>query len=100
MDDDTREDVEETEDSAEAPEDSTEDAPEAAAPEPAPSPEFNFDQLSTQIAELSELVKSVVGTFASRAVDDGAVIAGDTVDDVPEVTDEPPASPYDRDYLI
>lgn len=98
MDDDTREDVEETEDTAEAPEDSTEDAPEAA--EPAPSPEFNIEQISTQIAELSELVKSVVGTFASRAVDDGAVIAGNTVDDVPEVTDEPPASPYDRDYLI
>lgn len=98
MDDDTREDVEETEDTAEAPEDSTEDAPEAA--EPAPSPEFNYEQISTQIAELSELVKSVVGTFASRAVDDGAVIAGNTVDDVPEVTDEPPVSPYDRDYLI
>lgn len=100
MDDDTREDVEETEETAEATEESPEETPEANDPEPATSPEFNFEQLSTQVAELTELVKSVVGTFASRAVDDGAVIAGATVDDVPEVTDEPPASPYDRDYLI
>ena len=75
-----------------------------AEEEPATSAESldsKLDRIETTIADLSALVSSVVNTFASRSVDDGAVVVSDTTEaDEPEIVDEEPVSPYDRDYLI
>lgn len=72
----------------------TVEVPEAPA-DPVPS---QLDRIESAINDLAELVRSVTSTFASRAIDDGAVITDDS--DSVEISDDLPDDPYERDYTL
>lgn len=62
-----------------------------------------LDRIEQAIVDLGELVRSVVGTFSARAIDDGATVRDDGIDvadDEVEISDELPDSPYERDYTL
>lgn len=80
--------------------DTTTVAEEEPATDPAPD-DARLSRIEEELAKLTSLVGSVVSTFASRAVDDGAVIQDDTTpQSTVEIADGEPESPYDRDYMI